>query len=265
MDNDRVHLSQDENGIAHLRMTRADKCNAVDIPMHDALLEAGEILMNLEGLRCVVISGDGKAFCAGIDLPTIQASDAMADFDITKRTHGPANSFQQLALQFRKIPVPVIAAVHGTCYGAGLQIAGGADIRIATEDCRLSIKELTWGIIPDMASFILWRGVVRNDHLRELTYSARDVLGNEAKEIGLVSELAADPLARAMVIANDIAMKNPDAIRRAKAIFAMEYASTDDEILMAESRLQGELLGSPNQMEAVMSQMQKRKPNFKSL
>jgi enoyl-CoA hydratase/carnithine racemase len=263
LDNDRIKLNKDENGIAHLIMVRADKRNAVDISMREALLEAGKVLAETEGLQCVVLSGEGKAFCAGIDLASIQgSSDDIDGFDIIERNYGNANSYQELALQYRKLPVPVIAAIHGVCFGAGMQIAGGADIRVATEDCRLAIRELFWGIVPDMGGFTLWRGIIRNDHLRELTYSARQVSGLEAQELGLVTQIASDPLEKAMEIANDIALKNPDAIRAAKQLFEMEFVSSTDEILMQESRLQDQLMGSPNQMEAVMSQMQKRKPNY---
>lgn len=263
LENDRIKLTQDEHGIAHLVMVRVDKQNAIDIAMHDSLLEAGQLLLDAKGLRCVILSGAGKSFCAGIDLKSIQGDNEVMDtYDIEERSHGNANSFQQLAIQFRELPVPVIAAVHGTCFGAGMQIIAGADIRVSTEDCRLAIREMMWGIVPDMGGFTLWRGVVRNDHLRELTYSARDVYGIEAQALGLVTEIAADPLARAMEMALDISLKNPDAIRAAKQLFEMEFVSSTDEILLQESRLQGQIMGSPNQMEAVMSQIQKRKPNY---
>lgn len=264
LDNDRVILSLNDNGIATLTMNRVDKRNAVDMPMHDALLEAGNVLKTTQGLRCVVLSGAGKAFCAGIDLESIQGQKNNGGKpEIISRTHGNANSFQELALQFRKLPVPVIAAMHGTCFGAGLQIAAGADIRIATKDCRLSVRELFWGIVPDMGNFVLWEGIVRNDVLRQLTYSAREVLGEEAQRIGLVTELASDPLERAIELANDITRKNPDAIRATKELFEMQNTHTVDEILLQESHAQEQLVGTPNQLEAVMSQIQKRNPNYR--
>ena len=257
---DRVSLTC-EAGIAHLTLTRADKLNALDPAMIDALLHAGEALHAMAGLRCVVVSGEGRAFCAGLDLASIMAG--MADLEpLPARTHGNANRFQQLAMQFRKLPVPVIAAVHGACFGGGLQIAAGADIRVATPDARLAVMEAKWGIVPDMGHFVLWRGLVREDALRELTYTAREFSGSEAQALGFVTHCADDPLARALAIAHQIAGRSPDAMREAKALFARAADGSVDEVLVAESVAQQRLLGSRNQMEAVRSGMEGRAADF---
>ena len=179
-----------------------------------------------------------------------------------ERTHGEANRFQQVALQWRNVPVPVIAAVHGACFGGGLQIAGGADIRIAAPDARLAVMEMQWGIVPDMGGFALWRGLVREDLLRELTYTAREFSGAGARNMGFVTQTDADPLARANTLAREIADRNPQAIRAAKALFARAADAPLGEILLAESLAQRELLGSPNQLEAVRARMERREPKF---
>jgi len=256
-DDGRVALSLGSDGVGHLRLTRADKLNALDPAMIDALLAAGEKLASLPGLRCLVLSGEGDGFCAGLDLSTMAAGLANLE-PLATRTHGNANRFQQLALQWRKLPVPVIAAIHGVCLGGGLQIAAGADIRIVAPDARLAVMELKWGIVPDMGGFALWRGLVREDVLRELTYTNRTFSGTEAAALGFATSCEAEPLAVALPLAAEIAARNPDAIRAAKRLFNAAPDSSLDAILMAESVEQQALLGSANQMEAVRSQMERR-------
>lgn len=258
----RTALSLDEHGVVHLRLTRPDKMNALDPAMIDALLSAGDSLSTMAGLRAVVISGEGRAFCAGLDLAAITGAAGLAE-DLGVRTHGNANRFQQLAMQFRKLPVPVIAAVHGVCYGGGLQIAAGADLRVMAPDTRLAVMELKWGIVPDMGHYTLWRGLVRSDVLRELTYTAREFSGTQAQAMGFATHTDDDPLGRAMAIAHEIAGKSPDGIRAAKRLFAISADTNEDAILIAESAEQARLLGSPNQIEAVRSAMEGRMPRFR--
>jgi enoyl-CoA hydratase/carnithine racemase len=258
--NDRISLALGDDGVAQLRLARADKLNALDPAMFDALIDAGQALSVMPGLRCVVLSGEGRAFCAGLDLSSF--ADALNGPPLAERTHGNANRFQQVAMVWRKLPVPVIAAIHGACFGGGLQIAGGADIRVAAPDTRLAVMEMKWGIVPDMGGFALWRGAVREDVLRELTYTNREFSGEAALAYGFVTMLDADPLARATAIASEIAARNPDAIRAAKSLFNRAPDLSVDEILLAESEEQARLLGSANQMEAVASQMQGRPGKF---
>jgi enoyl-CoA hydratase/carnithine racemase len=159
---------------------------------------------------------------------------------------------------WRKLPMPVIAAVHGVCFGGGLQIASGADIRVVAPDARLAVMEMKWGLIPDMGGYALWRGMVREDVLRELTYTNREFSGAEALSIGFATFVDENPHARAIAIAREIADRNPHAMREAKALFN-EYADMDeDAILMAESVRQARVIRTPNQIEAVMAGMQKR-------
>ena len=180
--------------------------------------------------------------------------------DLATRTHGLANDFQQVAWGWRTLPVPVIAAVHGVAFGGGLQIASGADIRIVAPDARLSAMEMKWGIVPDMAGYALWRGNVRDDVLRELIYTAREFGAEEALALGFVTRIAADPHAEAMALARAIAGRNPDAVRAAKRLANLE--ADVGTVLLAESREQAALLRSPNQIEAVMANTQKRAPSF---
>ncbi len=258
--NDRVSLSI-EAGIADVRLSRAEKMNALDPAMIEALAATIDQLAETAGLRAVVLSGEGRAFCAGLDMMAM-AGLAGSDFDIMARTHGPANIFQQVCWGWRTLAVPVIAAVHGVAFGGGLQLMSGADIRIARPDTRLSVMELKWGIVPDMAGFALWPGNVRDDVLRELTYTAREFSGDEAVGLGFVTRTADDPLAEALALAREIAGKNPQAIRAAKRLANLSELGETDAVLLAESREQGALIGTRNQMEAVAAGMQKRLPKF---
>lgn len=258
----RVTITLEEGGVAQVRLARPDKLNALDRPMFEALVEACEALSRMPGLRVVVLAGEGRAFCAGLDVASFAGWPGPEAPDITQRTHGIANIYQQAALQWRQLPVPVIAALHGVCLGGGLQIASGADFRVAAPDARLSIMEMKWGIIPDMAGFALWRGLVREDDLRELIYTAREFSGEEARGLGLVTILDADPLARATAIARAISGRNPHAIRKAKHLANSRHDLPIAELLVEEARAQHELIYSKNQLEAVMSQLQGREPRF---
>lgn len=258
MADDRVAVTLDADGVAQVRLNRADKLNALDPAMFDAIIDAGEALRTMKGLRAVVLAGEGRAFCAGLDLASFTAGPIKGATPITARTHGNANRFQEVAMTWRKCPVPVIAAVHGVCFGGGLQIASGADIRVVAPDTRMAIMEMRWGLVPDMGGFALWRGLVRGDALRELVYTNREFSGAEALELGLATFVEADPLVCAQAIASEIANRNPESVRAAKRLFdAMDDEGTD-AILLAESHEQAGVIRRPNQIEAVMAGMQKR-------
>ena len=199
-----------EDGIADVRMVRSDKMNAVDREMFVALAEAGAQLIDDKSVRAVVLSGEGRAFCSGLDIPSLMSGGGDGGPNLLARTgESPANFAQRCAWVWQEVPVPVIAAVHGVAFGAGFQIAMGADIRIVAPDARLSLRELHWGLIPDMAVTQTLRHVVRHDVAKELTFTAREVSGTEAKELGLATHLSDDPLADATALAREIAGRNP--------------------------------------------------------
>ena len=259
---DRVTLAFEEPGIAIVRLSRPDRLNALDPAMFAAISDAGHVLARHSGLRCVVLAGEGRAFCAGLDLAMFEALTGADAPRLAERTHGNANLYQQAALLWRKLPVPVIAAIHGACLGGGLQIAAGADIRIVAPDARLAVAEAGWGLVPDMGHFALWRALVREDVLRELTFTAREFTGEEALVLGFATHVDADPLARALAIARTIAGQSPDAVRAAKALFARAGEAGGDALLLEESLAQQALLGSRNQAEAVRARMERREPRF---
>ena len=259
MTDTRVSITIDA-GIADVRLNRPDKMNALDPAMVDALIAAIDRLNDEPALRCVVLSGEGRAFCAGLDMASM-ASGGSGN-DLHARSHGPANWMQQLAWGWRALPVPVIGAAHGIAFGGGLQILSGSDIVFAAPGTRMSVMEIKWGIVPDMAGYALWRGRVRDDHLRELSYTAREFTAEEALGLGFVTHVADDPHAAAMTLAREIAGRNPHAIRGAKRLANLAADSDAHAILLAESDEQAKLLRTPNQVEAVMANMQKRPPNF---
>jgi enoyl-CoA hydratase/carnithine racemase len=260
--NDRVSLTVEEEGVARVTLTRGAQLNALDPAMFDALIEVGQALFDMAGLRCVVLAGEGRGFCSGLDLATFEAALDGEAPPLTQRTHGSANLFQHAAVQWRKLPVPVIAAVHGVCFGGGLQIAGGADIRVVAPDARLAVLEMKWGVVPDMGGFALWRGCVREDVLRRLTYTNREFSGDEALTYGFATLVDPDPLSRALSLAQEIARRSPTAVRAAKSLFNRSIDLPLDEILTAESFEQQRLLGTRNQLEAVISEIEGRPAVF---
>ncbi|MCP3985201.1 MAG: crotonase/enoyl-CoA hydratase family protein [bacterium] len=254
------------DGIADVRMVRADKMNAVDLDMFLALIDAGLEVAEDKSIRAVVLSGEGRSFCSGLDIPSLMSGggDRKGPSLLDRTPESPANIAQRCAWVWQEVPVPVIAAVHGVAYGAGFQIAMGADIRYVAPDARLSIRESHWGLIPDVAATQTARHVVGLDVLKELTFTARVVSGTEAKELRIATHLSDDPHADAMTLAREIASRNPDAIRAAKKLWNQALLGTVEEGLRLETELQKKLLGSPNQMEAVKANMQKREPKFEN-
>jgi enoyl-CoA hydratase/carnithine racemase len=258
-------------GIADVRLARSDKMNALDEAMFLGLLKVGERLTAEPGLRAVVLSGEGRAFCAGLDMASFAGmaqagagahEDKLGLRTLKARTHGMTNSVQQVAWQWRGLAVPVIAAVHGVAFGGGFQIALGADLRYAAPDTKFSIMEIKWGLVPDMAGTQLMRHLAREDVVRELTYTGRVFSADEALAYGFVTRLAEDPRAAALAAAREIAGRSPDAIRAAKRLLNLASASDPGAGLVAESVEQQGLIGSPNQLEAVIANLGKREPRF---
>src|SRR3954449_6413931 len=267
---DRVSVTV-ENGVADVRLVRADKMNALDEAMFDAIVETGENLKHRDDIRVVVLSGEGRAFCAGLDMGSFadMASGARRGGQRTTeelargRTAAGANRAQQACYVWREVPVPVIAAVHGFAFGGGFQLALGADIRIVAPDAKLAVLEIKWGLVPDMSGIVLMRGLIRDDVARELTWTGRVFNGEEAVAMGLATKVSLDPRADALSMAREIASKSPHAIRAGKRLLnlAQSDASIND-IFLEETREQVALIGSSNQVEAVMANVEKRDPAF---
>jgi len=269
---DRISITV-EDGIADVRLVRGDKMNALDNRMFDAVEAAGKELAANPEVRVVVLSGEGRAFCAGLDMGNFAAmadnsgggdDEHVASQKLATRTHGIANKPQHAAWMWRELKVPVIAALHGVALGGGFQLSLGADIRYAAPGTRMSIMEIKWGLVPDMAGTQIMRHLARDDVIRELTYTGRIFEAEEAQQLGFVTRVCDDPLAAAMETARQIARRNPDAIRADKQLLSDAHYLDRAEGLLLESRLQDDIIGKPNQVEAVMAELEGRPARYGS-
>ena len=262
MDTERVRIEVADH-VADVRMTRADKHNGIDWRMFVALNEALDWLRAEPGVRVVVLSGDGPSFCAGLDFKSFMSGDGDLAGDGFASVDGSiANYAQRVAYGWRELAVPVIAALTGACYGGGLQIALGADIRIAAPGARLSVMEVVYGLVPDMSLFQSITRLVRDDVARELAYTGRVVEAPEALELGLLTRIDEEPRGAATALAGEIAARSPDAIRRAKRLANETPKLSAAAGLALEAELQRELLGSPNQLAAVGARLTKQPAEF---
>lgn len=249
-----------EDGIAQVILNRPEKYNALSTQLFEALANTGEAIKKDNSVRVVVLSGSGGNFCAGLDMENF--TSGVLNDSLQPRSHGLTNLFQHVAWVWHEIEVPVIAAIQGVCLGGGLQIVSGADMRYVHPESKLSIREIHWGLVPDMAGTQLWGHFVREDILRELTYTGRMFSGEEAGQFGFATRLCENPLEEALATAKEIAGKNPHAIRGCKRLINNQLSLSAEDGLMQESVEQDELIGSPNQLEAIMANFEKRSPNF---
>ncbi len=265
---DRLTVTID-GGVADVRLNRPEKMNALDRAMFQALVETADELAADRSLRCVVLSGEGRGFCAGLDFGSFQGMAGGGEDggtgmrDITAADPGRITHMgQQAVYGWTSLPVPVIAAVHGPALGGGIQLALGADIRIVAPDAQLSVLEIRWGLIPDMTGTQTLITLVGLDVAKELTFTGRMVSGTEAVALGLCTRLSDDPRTDALALAHDIAGRSPDAVRAAKRLFNEAGHVSRADGFAAERREIGRLIGSPNQVEQVKAFFDKRPPAF---
>lgn len=262
---DRVSVTIDDDGIADVRLNRPDKRNALDGAMFAGIAEAGEQLKSESRVRVVVLSGEGASFCAGLDFSSFQS---MAGGEGTGgqregnpsglQANGITHLGQQTAWVWQELAVPVIAAVHGHALGGGIQIALGADIRFVHPDTKLSVREVHWGLVPDMTGTLFLSKLVGLDVAKELTFTARIFSGTEAGEIGIATHVTESPLDDAFALAREIASKSPDAVRGAKELFNRLANEGAGDQFAEERRVIGALIGSPNQVETVTANFENR-------
>jgi len=255
---------QISEGVADVRLARPDKLNALDAAMFEALVASGERLAADRSLRAVVLSGEGRAFSAGLDVASFLGGGGGGARDLFARSEAsPANLAQRAAWIWAELPVPVVAAVHGVAFGGGLQIALAADLRVVAPDARLSVMEIKWGLVPDMSGTQTLRRLVRLDVAKELAFTGRIVSGAEALELGLATQLAEAPRDAAFELAREIASREPNAVRAAKRLLDASGVVGVEEGLRLEEEAQRALLGQPNQLEAVRANAEKRVPRFR--
>lgn len=255
---DRVTVSVSDQ-IADVRLTRGDKMNALDPAMFRAIGEAIDSLHARTDIRCVVLSGEGRAFCAGLDMASMASGGSGTG---AERNEQGSILPQHVTWGWRQLPMPVIAAVHGVAFGGGFQIMSGADIRIAARATRFAIRETYWGLVPDMAGWPVWRGLVRDDVLRELVYTAREFDAEEGLRHGFITRIADDPHAEAVALAREIAGRSPHAIRAAKRLANAAHDLEPAAMLKMETDEQITLIGKPNMMEQVAAHSTRRAAVF---
>ena len=260
---DRVNFDIKDN-VAEVRLNRAEKHNALDHKMFEAIIRIGDQIAHDDSIRAVILHGAGESFCAGIDLSMFAGEGMASDFlkRMKRREGSLANYYQSAAYIWREIPVPVIAVLQGAVYGGGLQIALGADIRYAAEDIKLSIMEIKWGIIPDMALTTSLPYLMSADKAIELAVTADIFNASQALDKGLITAIKGRPLKQARALAKGIANRSPDAIRSIKRLFYETWHKNDEVSLALEAKLQMQVMAGENQMEAVKSSLSKTKPNF---
>lgn len=236
-----IEIERRADGIALVRLNRPEKRNAMSFALLRELEAAGRALGRERGLRAVILCGSGESFSAGIDLAEL-GSSGNRWFAFWELLRPGASLFQRAFLVWRRLPVPVIAAIHGHCFGAGMQLALAADLRVGRADAQLSIMEARWGLVPDMGLTTTLRGLLRDDVARELVFSARVLSGAEAQPLGLLSRLAEDPLSAALALAQDFAQRSPDALLAAKRVLDAMQSASPRRALAAEKRWQLKLL-----------------------
>lgn len=261
MSSDRVRIEVSDH-VALVTLTRPDKHNALDVAMFEGIIGATERLMSEPGVRAVVLHGDGASFCSGLDLMSLAGGDSGIEGLTDRLRSDPPNWFQRAAYDWIRVPVPVIAAVHGNCYGGGLQIALAADVRFATADARMSVMEVKWGLVPDMSITRTLPRLVGIDVAKELTYTGRTFSGEQAGKLGIVTHVADNPLAAARELAAEIAGRSPGAVRGAKRLFDEAWCGDPDQTLALEASIQRGLIGSPNQLAAVTAGLAKQPATF---
>lgn len=240
-----LELHSPKTGVVEVRLNRPEKRNALSFQLLRELLTVGKSLRKRRDIRAILLSGAGTSFCAGIDLNDLR--DPKNKMSALLSLLSPrANMFQNVFLVWRQIPVPVLAVLQGHCFGAGMQLALGADFRICTRDCELSIMEAKWGLLPDMAASVTIRGLVGLDRAKELCMTARVFSGDQALELGLVTHISSDPFGHALELASEIAERSPDAVAGIKAIFNATLAKSEYRTLAMERKWQLRLLRGKN-------------------
>ncbi|HZP65781.1 MAG TPA: crotonase/enoyl-CoA hydratase family protein [Rudaea sp.] len=259
--NDRVRL-RIADGLATVTLNRPDKHNGIDFEMIDAVLGTIRTLGRTPDVRAAIVHGDGPSFCAGLDFKSVFAKPVKAALGFTALWSPVRNKFQEWSMGWRELPFPVIAAVHGNCFGGGIQLALGADIRFAAPDAKISVMESKWGLVPDMGGAALLRELVGIDVAKELCFTSRILSGTEAHSLRLVTYVADDPLAAAKGLAAEIMTRSPDAVASAKFLLQRAWNSGESATLAQERRYQRRLLGSRNQRISVERNMKKSDQPF---
>ncbi len=259
--NDRVRIDID-GALAYVTLVRSQKHNAVDMAMLKAVIKAQKRLAKIKSLRAIILQGDGPSFCSGLDFNSFLSKPVTAVASYLQLWLPFQNEFQTWSMGWRDIPVPVIALIHGNCFGAGLQLALGADIRICAADARLSLMEAKWGLVPDMGGVVLMRELMPMDRAKELTMTGRVLSGEQALLAGLVTHVGNDPLVQALALVDELVTRSPDAVGADKFLLQDAWRQGDLTALRAERLWQRRVFGMKNHRIAMQQQKQKEAVPF---
>lgn len=254
--NDRVIVTVD-NQIATVTLNRADKHNGMDLDMLRGVIAAQKKVRKMKDIRAVILRGDGPSFCSGLDFKSVLAQPLTAFTSYLKLWSPVQNDFQTWSIGWRSVGVPVIAVMHGNCFGAGLQLGLGADIRICHPDAKLSMMEAKWGLVPDMGGVALMRELMPLDKAKELTMTGRIINTEQAKELGLVTHISDQPLEMAQSLISEIATRSPDSVAAAKFLLQDAWRALDGAALRAERLWQRKVMGTKNQRISVQRNQKK--------
>jgi len=254
-------LTEIKDGVAYVTLNRPDALNGIDLDLIDQLIKAAESLKGDKSIRAVVLQGAGRSFCAGLDFASaFKNKKRVARFFLA----GPkkANTFQKFSTVWRELPVPVVAVVHGHCFGGGLQLVAGADFRFTTPDAKWSILEAKWGLVPDMGGTVPFLDVMPVDIVQRLAMTGEVVSGEQAVELGLATGVSEDPLAEALALIEQIKERSPDSVAATKELIYRNSRGTERRALRLERKLQSIMFKSPNTRIAREAGMKKESPVF---
>ncbi|WP_445946472.1 crotonase/enoyl-CoA hydratase family protein [Shewanella sp.] len=263
MDGGLVTLEKNQ-GIAYVTLSRPDKYNALNFDMFKAIDKVIKQLQQDKQLRLVILSGAGGNFSSGLDVKSLNKDPSKALNLLFKWLPGNANLAQRVSLGWQRLPVPVIAVIEGICYGGGMQIVLGADIRIASDNAKLSIMEAKWGLVPDMAGLAGLRQLIGKDQALKLTYTAEVIDAEKAFAIGLVTEVSLEPMARAKALAEQIMQTSPDACAAIKLSINRSWTGSLRSLLSRESVSQVRLLLGKNRLIAALRQTKDPQKPYKN-
>jgi len=269
MNYETIKLTVDQ-GIVLVELNRPQKMNAINRPMWDEIRLAFQHISEAREARVAVLSGTGPHFCAGIDIAmlsgTVGGHDETCPGRLREKLRRSVLELQDVVNSIERCTKPVLAALHGVCYGAAIDIATACDMRYASEDARISVKEIDLGLTADVGVLQRLPRVIGEGMARELAYTAREVPGREAKEIGLVNRCFPSReqlLEGVMEMARTMAAKSPLALRGCKEMFAYTRDHSVADALNYVATWNAAMLISDDLKEAMAAFKEKRSPVYR--
>lgn len=239
-------ITEIDGPVAHVRLNRPEKLNAVDLPLLDGLLASASEIAGRRDVRVVLLSGEGKSFCSGLDFPSVNRTPRKVVAHFIANPLRGTNRFQQALWAWRRLPVPVIAVTRGHVFGAGVQLALAADFRFTTPEAKWSILEAKWGLVPDMSGTVPLVEQIPLDLAKRLTMTGEVFSGEQAAAWGLATGSDVDPDKLARELADQLIERSPDSVSASKTLLNEAARRGLRAQLRLERRLQLAMFRSPN-------------------